>query len=441
MSYERDTEEMLSYLGLRTADDLFADIPENARINNLDLDHGLSEQEVRNRIEAILGKNRTMKVYSSFLGAGAYDFFVPAAVRNIVGRSEFITSYTPYQPETSQGLLQALFEYQSMMCELTEMEVVNNSLYDYATGLGEAVLMAARLQRKAKTFLVPSNITDSRMSVIKNYCLGPGLGFQTYRIDTETGMADLQDLRSKLTEETIGALVESPNSYGVLEAQVDEIRQILEGRVLVAGVNAISLGAVRPPGDYGADIVIAEGQVLGNPVNFGGPMLGVLACNKKHIRKMPGRVIGLTHDSQGKRAFCMTLQTREQHIRREKATSNICSNEALTTIATASYMAYMGGSGIRRLAIELMEKSRKLAEGISGIQGCRAPVFSGPCFNEFVAEFPKPADEIIQLLNSRKINPGTIVSGKKNALLVSVSDKTSLQEINHYIQSLKEVLE
>ncbi len=443
MAQDRDTEEMLAYLKINSVNELFQDIPESARLEIAELKNGMTEQDVQKILENILDKNVSLKEMPSFLGGGAYDYYVPAAVRNIVGRSEFITSYTPYQPEISQGLLQALFEYQSMMSELTGMEVVNNSLYDYATGLGEAVLMAARLQRKAKIFLIPDNLPVSRVSVLENYCNGPGIKFQKYVIDKNSGMADLEDLKSKIDDSTIGALVETPNYYGVLETQVDDIRQILEGKILVAGVDVVSLGAVRPPGDYDADIVISEGQVFGNAVNFGGPMLGIMACRKKHIRKMPGRVIGLTSDTEGNRAFCMTLQTREQHIRREKATSNICSNEALTTVATASYMAYMGGSGLRELAIKVMQTSKNLADQIAQVPGCKAPKFSGHHFNEFVASFPMNANELIQKLNEKGINPGIELEmpGMENDLLISVTDKTTTEDIQKFVQALKEVIQ
>jgi len=442
MARDRDTEEMLACLKMSSMNDLFEDIPESAKIGIAGLDNGITEQDIRRRLEKTLDKNISLKETSSFLGGGAYDFYVPAAVNNIVGRSEFLTSYTPYQPEISQGILQALFEYQSMMSELTGMEVVNNSLYDYATGLGEAVLMAARLQRKAKTFLVPESMPESRISVIENYCNGPGIKLEKYAMDKNTGMAVLEDFKSKITDCTIGALIESPNYYGVLESQVDEIRQMLGSRILIAGVNAISLAVIRPPGDYGADIVISDGQILGNAVNFGGPMLGIMGCRKKHIRKMPGRVIGLTSDAQGNRAFCMTLQTREQHIRREKATSNICSNEALTIIAAASYLAYMGGSGLREMAIDVMQTARDLASQINEIPGCTAPKFTGPYFNEFVASFPEKSCEIIQRMEEKGINPGIEIErpGMENDLLISVTDKTSSQDIQNFIQALKEVV-
>jgi len=442
MAQNRDTEEMLAHLKMSSVAELFEDIPETARVGMVGLDEGMSEQQVRNKLETILGNNVSLGEVSNFLGGGTYDFYVPSAVKSIVGRSEFVTSYTPYQPEISQGILQVLFEYQSMMSELTGMEVVNNSLYDYATGLGEAILMAARLQKKARTFLIPDSIPESRRSVLENYCRGPGIVFEEYAMDGNTGTVDIADLESRVTDSTIGVLLETPNYYGILEPGVDEIRRILDNRIMVAGVNAISLAVVRPPGDYGADIVVSEGQILGSAVNLGGPMLGIMACKKKHIRKMPGRVVGLTHDADGNIAFCMTLQTREQHIRRERATSNICSNEALTTVAAASYLGYMGGSGLRRMAMDVMRTARNLASRLNEVPGVQAPLFSGSYFNEFVVTMPRKASQVILELAGKGINAGIAIEkpGMENALLVSVTDKTRPEDIQIFVQGLKEVL-
>ncbi len=442
MTLDRDAEEMLAVLGMKDVDELFADIPKDVRSNITALENGRCEQEVRARIERILSKNVPTKDVASFLGGGAFDCYVPSAVKSIVGRSEFLTSYTPYQPETSQGLLQVLWEYQSMMSELTGMEVVNNSLYDYATGLGEAALMAARVG-KGKTFLIPETISWPRQSVLENYCRGPGIKLVKYAYDRKTGQADLADLKAKIGEDVCGMLVETPNCLGVLETSVDELRGILGEKILVAGVNALSLAVVRPPGDYDADIVISEGQMLGNSTNFGGPMLGIMGCKKKHARKMPGRVIGLTTDIEGRTAFCMTLQTREQHIRREKATSNICSNEALTTVATAAYLALMGGSGLRENAIYTMKKSRELAKAITSVKGCGAPAFTGPGFNEFVAKFSMKSEKLIKKMAKKGVIPGVemALEGMENNLLVAVSDRTTDDDIRKYVQALKEVLE
>jgi glycine dehydrogenase subunit 1 len=434
MAQKTDTEQMLAALNIKSVNELFEDIPEPVKSKISGLGNGMCEQEVRTRIEELLAKNVPAGKMSSFLGGGAYDFYVPSAVKSVTGRSEFLTSYTPYQPETSQGLLQVLFEYQSMMCELTGMEVVNNSLYDYATGLGEAALMAARL-KSGKIFLVPETISWPRFSVLQNYCKGPGIILKKYAYDRKTGQMDMSDFKSKLNDDVFGALIESPNCLGVLETQVDEVRQALGDKILVAGVNALSLAVVRPPGEYGADIMISEGQMLGNSTNFGGPMLGIMGCKKAHVRKMPGRVIGLTSDLEGRRAFCMTLQTREQHIRREKATSNICSNEALTTVATASYLALRGGSGLRETAFFTMQRSRELAKLIKSVKGCKAPIFTGPHFNEFVASFP------IEKMAKNGVNPGVemALDGMEKNLLVAVTDKTTEADIQKYVRILKEV--
>lgn len=442
MAQQSDKEQMLAALNMKSTEELFGDIPKGVRSEITEIQNGLCEPATRSRISFLLARNRPAGKMSSFLGGGSYDFYIPSAVKSVTGRSEFLTSYTPYQPETSQGLLQVLFEYQSMMCELTGMDVVNNSLYDYSTGLGEATLMASRL-KPGKVFLIPETISWPRFSVLQNYCKGPGISLVKYRYDRKSGMADIADIKSKLRGDVFGALVETPNCLGVLESQVDEIRQALGDRILVAGVNALSLAAVRPPGDYGADIMISEGQMLGNPTNFGGPMLGIMGCKKAHVRKMPGRVIGLTDDIEGRRAYCMTLQTREQHIRREKATSNICSNEALTTVATASYLALRGGSGLRETAFYTMKKSRELANAISAVKGCKAPVFGGSYFNEFVASFPVSAQTLIEKMSEKGVLPGVemALDGMEKNLLVAVTDRITDADIKKYAQALKEVLQ
>jgi glycine dehydrogenase subunit 1 len=443
LRYNRDEKEMLAALNIDSVDRLFDDIPESVRSNLDGLQDGLGELQVRRRVESILGKNRGSGEGPYFLGAGAYDFYVPAAVRAIVTRSEFLTSYTPYQPEVSQGLLFALFEYQSMMAELTGMEVVNNSVYDYATALGEAVLMGTRLS-KGKVFLVPEAISKPKLSVVQNYCRGTGIELVQYKFDRSTGCVDLENFKSLVSEDVIGAFVETPNLFGILETQMDDIKQLLDSRILVAGVNALSLGIVRPPGDYDADIVITEGQILGNPVNFGGPHLGVLACKKKYVRKMPGRVIGMTSDADGNRAFCMTLMTREQHIRREKATSNICTNEALTAIATASRLALLGGGGLRNLAISVAGKSRELSKKLNELPGCKAPMFDGAHFNEFVTILPKNASDIASQMLEKKVIPGVplsnLIDGMGREMLVSVTDKTTEKDMDSFVSVLKEVI-
>jgi len=385
MSWEED--EMLRALGLRGVDELFADIPANVRTDGLPLPKGLPEQEVVEKVTAILRRNRVGEDLPTYLGAGLYDHFVPASVRAIASRSEFYSSYTPYQPELSQGILQALFEYQSMICELTGMDGANTSMYDGSTALGEAALMAARVTGK-REIVIPRALHWEKRQVLANYGRGPGLRFKDVSYDRETGKLDLAALKAAVTDDTAAVCLENPNFFGVFDDQVDEIRALTKG-LLIVGANPMSLAVARAPGDYGADLVIGEGQPLGNAVNFGGPLLGVFACKEEYIRKMPGRVIGMTRDADGRRAFCMTMQSREQHIRREKAMSNICTNETLLAVASAAYMAVLGANGLRQVAETCVERARALAARIARVPGFTAPAFRADHFNEFVVRSEK----------------------------------------------------
>ena len=377
-----DEDEMLRTMGLRSVENLFADIPPAVRIPKLDLPDGLPEDAVVGRVTSMLAANRTVVDMPTFLGGGSYDHFVPASVRAITSRSEFYTSYTPYQPELSQGLLQALWEYQSLICELTGMDGANTSMYDASTALGEAARMAHRLHG-GKTFLIPRALRHNRRAVLANYLVGTGIAVREVEYDRETGMLDLTKLREAVSSDVCGVYTENPNFFGRFEEQLQEIRAATKG-IFIVGVNPIAQAVVRPPGDFGADIVIGEGQPLGTPMNFGGPLLGIFACRQEHIRKMPGRVIGLTRDVNGHRAFCMTLQTREQHIRREKAMSNICTNESLLAVAAATYLSILGANGLRRVAADNIRRAKDLAAAIDKIPGFTAPLFRGAHFNEFV---------------------------------------------------------
>jgi len=399
-----EADEMLRAMGLRSVEDLFADIPSSVRLSRLDPPAGLSEQEVVARVTAILASNRSMADMPTFLGGGLYDHFVPASVRAITSRSEFYSSYTPYQPELSQGILQALWEYQSLICELTGMDAANTSMYDASTALGEAARMAHRIHG-GRIFLVPRALRHNRRSVLENYATGAGLQIREVDYDRSTGMLDLAKLRWSLSPDVCGVYVESPNFFGRLEENLEEIRAATDA-VLVAGIHPIAQAILRPPADFGADIVIGEGQPLGSPVNFGGPLLGIFACRQEHVRKMPGRVIGLTRDARGRRAFCTTLQTREQHIRREKAMSNICTNESLLAVASAAYMAVLGSSGLRKLAVDNVRRARDLASAVDRIDGFRAPVFQGAHFNEFTVRYRKGYEVVHRALLARGIHGG-----------------------------------
>jgi glycine dehydrogenase subunit 1 len=400
--------EMLQYLKLKSVDDLFKDIPKEVRIDGLRLPDGLSELDLRRELEAMMAVNKTASSQPMFLGAGVYHHFIPAAVRTIVSRGEFITSYTPYQPEISQGMLQSLFEYQSFIAELTAMDVVNSSMYDSSTALGEAVLMSHRISG-GDTFLMSRAVSPEKKDVARTYARGANIKIVEVKFDPDTGQVDLSDLKSKVKDNIAGFYFETPNFFGPIEAHPDEIRKILGNRTMVVGVNPMSLALLRPPGEMGADIVIGDSQVFGTPMNLGGPMIGVFGCKSEHVRKMPGRIIGLTNDIDGKRAYCMTLQTREQHIRRSKATSNICTNEALAALAAAAYLSIVGKSGLRGIAAKNVENMHSLSTRINSVKGFKAPHFKSAHFNEFVVSSELSSDTIHKGLLGNGVHGGLVL--------------------------------
>ena len=426
---QSEEKAMLEALSIASVEELFKDIPESVRTNGLTLPPGLSEAETVSKVRKLLALNKTPERLPNFLGAGIYDHFVPAAVRAIASRSEFYTSYTPYQPEISQGILQSLFEYQSLICELTGMDASNTSMYDWSTALGEAALMAHRIHG-GKEFVVSRAISRERLSVLKSYVSGIGLTIKPVEFDAVTGQIDLDMLKSQVGPETCGAYMENPNFFGCFEEKVEEIRGIVPS-VLVVGANPLSLAITRPPGDYGADIVIGEGQALGNPPNFGGPLLGIFATKKEHIRKMPGRVIGMTKDSKGQRAFCMTLQTREQHIRRQNATSNICTNETLVSIASVAYIALLGGNGLRQVATENLVAARELARSINHLRRFKAPMFKSMHFNEFTVRSKVPYSRVHRELLKRGLHGGLSLEDRFPELgLVALFSTTDVHSEN-----------
>ncbi len=437
-------KQMLKELGLKTTSELFAAIPEEAMLHEPALPEGMSEMDVMRHIYAVAKKNMHAGKAPSFLGAGIYNHFVPAAVEEIVSRSEFYTSYTSYQPEISQGMLQTLFEYQSFMVELTGMDVVNASMYDWASALGEAALMSARVTKRSR-FLIPENILPDRRMVLETYCAGPGIEIDTYSYNKETGEADLESLAEKMDENTAGVYAELPNLFGVIDSKVAGMKGIMgEKTLLVAGANPLLLSVMKSPAEMGADIVIGEGQITGSRMNFGGPLLGIFGTRKKYIRTMPGRIIGATVDANGNRAFTMTLQTREQHIRRSRATSNICSNEALSAVTSAVYIAVMGGSGLRNLAAENLMKAEKLAAMLDGLSEIESPVFSAPHFNEFVIDLPMEAKEVNALLLEKKIIGGLplgfLGDEMKNRMIINTTEMHTDADYNALAGALKEVL-
>jgi glycine dehydrogenase subunit 1 len=434
--------EMVKEINLKYIDELFSDIPSKIMINELDLQRGISQQETEKKLLKIAEKNITFYDYTSFLGGGIKQHYIPAIVDSIISRSEFYTAYTPYQAEASQGFLQAMFEYQSMIAELTGMDVANCSLYDGVTAISEAALMCSRITNK-KTFLMPSNISWEKKSVLKNYAKGPGIKIIEIPYDSNTGKIDIWKLKNLLSKDTAGVYIENPNFFGIFEDEVFEISEIVKnsGSLFVVGVDPISLGILKNPGEYGADIVVGEGRALGNPVDFGGSTLGIFACKKDFIRNMPGRLIGMTKDKFNKRSFCMTLQTREQHIRRGKATSNICTNEGLNALSALVYLAWIGSYGFGEISKINFEKGQKLADEITDISGFQLR-FKGTHFNEFIIKCKEKPKKINFGLQKKEIFGGLELEiffpDLKNCMLFGISEVHTNDDIDKLINALKE---
>jgi glycine dehydrogenase subunit 1 len=400
---------MLRDIGAGTIEDLFKDIPSPIRTKaSLAIPPKLSEMEARRHVEALLNKNLSTRDILSFLGGGVWPHHVPAAVDAITSRGEFLTSYTPYQPEISQGMLQALFEYQSMICELTSMDYANSSLYDWSTALGEAARMASRVTHRDE-FIVPHFIHPERLSTLRTFCDPADIKVVEIAQDKRTGAIDLTDLKRNLSAQTAGVYVEYPSFLGFVEQSCEEIAQLTHngGALFLVGSEPISLGVLKAPGEMGADIVVGEGQPLGNHMNYGGPLLGIFACKgDRLLRQMPGRIIGKTTTQDGKQdAYCMALQTREQHIRREKATSNICTNEALLALATASYLALLGPKGITELCSTILDRTIYAMDQLQKIRGVSAPGFEAFHFMEFTVNFDKTGKSVAEI-NESMLNAG-----------------------------------
>ncbi|HHH79891.1 MAG TPA: aminomethyl-transferring glycine dehydrogenase subunit GcvPA [Thermoplasmatales archaeon] len=434
---------MLQELGLKDVDELFIDVPENVRIKNLDLPSGLTQMEVEQKLKKLAEKNKPFPELLSFLGGGIKPHYIPPVVRAILSRSEFYTSYTPYQPEASQGFLQAMFEYQSIIAELTGMEVANCSLYDDATALAEAALMSSRLTKR-KNIVIPANISWEKKLVLRNYAKGANLRITEVPFNNETGKVDVNSVSENTTDDTACVYIENPNFFGVFEEEIGEIAEVVHEKnaLLVVGVDPLTLGVVKSPGSYDADIVVGEGRSLGTSMNFGGSSLGLFACRKRFIRQMPGRIIGLTYDSDGNRAFCMTLQTREQHIRREKATSNICTNEGLCALAAVVYLATLGSKGFVELGKINFEKGQLFAKKV-----CELPwfkkAFTGSHFNEFVACSSQDVDFLNKKLLEKGIQGGLPVGKWYPALdkcmLFGVTELHTEEDMDRFVTAVKEV--
>ena len=406
---------MMRDIGIKSVEELYSDVPKQLMLKRrLNLPSPNSELGVRRHVETLLAKNRTSCEMPTFLGAGCWSHHVPAVVENIVQRTELLTSYTPYQPEISQGLLQLLFEYQSMICELVDMEVANSSLYDWASALGEAARMANRLTNRPE-ILVPRIIHPERYATLETYVEPAEMYTRKVDYERETGQLNLDDLRARISDKTAAVYIENPSYLGFVETHGEEAAEIAHdhGALFIVGVDPVSLGLLKPPGSFGADIVVGEGQPLGNHMNFGGPLLGIFACkgDLATIRQMPGRIIGVTNTQDGKgRGFCMVLQTREQHIRRQKATSNICTNEAVCAVASTVYLALLGREGLRELCETIMLKSHYAIRRLSEVEGLKTPALKSPHFQEFTVNFKRRVDDVHKSLLKLGIHGGKDVS-------------------------------
>ena len=441
---EQDIRQMLTDIGLKKIDELFDSIPDSLRLNNklLDLPPSLPESELTEHLKQLQKRNTTSENGSVFLGAGAYRHFSPILIDHLVSRGEFATSYTPYQPEVSQGTLQAIFEFQTMICLLTGMEIANASMYDGASSLAEAVIMANRINRRSE-FLVSRAIHPEYRTVVDTYTRGSKFDLKEVPYTAE-GATDLEYILKNLTENTSALVIQSPNFFGTVE-EYGSLTETLakNGTLLIVAVaEALSLGILKPPGQRGADIVVGEGQSFGLPVSFGGPYVGFFATREKYLRQMPGRLAGETKDQNGKRAYVLTLSTREQHIRRERATSNICTNQGLCALAATIFLSTLGKEGLREMAILNVRKAHYLKSCLARIPEFEIK-FGAHSFNEFVLECPRPAEEILQILKQDQIIGGYPLEQYypelKNCLLICATELNSQEEMDRLANNLEEM--
>ncbi len=434
-----DEKIMLKSIGVESVQELFSDIPEDVRLNReLDINQSMSELEVQKHMKTLWSKNKSTEELVCFLGAGVYDHYIPSIIKHLISRSEFYTAYTPYQPEISQGTLQAIFEYQTLICDLTGLDVANASMYDGATACAEGAIMAVESTRR-KTIIVSKTVHPEIRKVLNTYTKFKGI--ELIEVDEKDGVTDTIKLNELVDSNVAGVIVQNPNFFGIIE-DMEEVEKITHDNkaMLIMSVDPISLAILKSPGEIKADIVVGEGQSLGNQMNFGGPYLGFMATTTKLMRKIPGRIVGQTVDVDGKRAFVLTLQAREQHIRREKATSNICSNQALNALIAAIYLTTMGKQGLKEVAYQSMQKAHYAFNEIIKLEKYK-PVFNKPFFKEFVIQAQESACVINDRLLDSNILGGYDIEKNypdhKNALLLCVTEKRTKSEINGLIAAME----
>lgn len=439
---DEERKQMLEKIGVHSFEELIQAIPEKLRLKKpLNLTSPLSELELTQLVNLLASQNIDTQKFSCFLGAGVYDHFIPAAVDTIVSRPEFYTAYTPYQAEVSQGTLQYIYEYQTLICELTGMEISNASMYDGATAVAEAILMAVRKNRLKKAIISPT-IHPEFIKVIQSYTAG--IGLELIFCHTKDGRIDIDDLTSKMDENVGSVVIQTPNFLGNIES-MNELEKVVHSNpktLLIVSVDPISLAILKPPSSYKADIVTGEGQALGNNMYMGGPLFGFFATHKDMARLMPGRIVGATVDVEGKKAYTLTLQTREQHIRREKATSNICSNQSLCTLAATVYLSLLGKEGLIEVATQSAQKSHFLAQEMAYIPKFSLCYPETPFFKEFAVYCPVPAKRVIQDMLNKHIFAGVDLKPygyDENTLLIAVTEKKTRTELDEYANALREM--
>ncbi|MCF0107132.1 MAG: aminomethyl-transferring glycine dehydrogenase subunit GcvPA [Holdemanella sp.] len=427
---QEDIKRMLDTMGISSVDELFVDVPESLRMGELNLESGKSELEVRTIIEELALKNKQYRTV--FRGAGSYDHYIPSIVKTITTKEEFVTAYTPYQAEISQGVLQSIFEYQTMICELTGMDVSNASVYDGAVAAAEAVMMTQ--ERKRTRVVVTDTVDPQVLTVVKTYC--DGRSIPVCVVKSSNGRTDIEAIKEALGTDSACLLFQQPNYYGIIEDGEALVSLAHEtGAKAIMSVNPISMGLLKTPGECGADIAVGEGQPLGMPMAFGGPYLGFMASTKKMMRKLPGRIVGQTEDAKGNRAFVLTLQAREQHIRREKASSNVCSNEALCAMTAAVFMASVGPEGLASMAKSCFNKAHYAMSKLAEIPGVSL-VYNEEFFHEFLMTCPVDPACINKALAENGILGGLPVDGK---ILWCVTEKQSKAQIDKMVSIVQEV--